>query len=740
MSPIGGSEIPIAKVPGGVSTVSASDIASTHSVVAQDFLAQHVPGITVSDLQGNGFQTDIQYRDFEASPVNGVAQGIAVYQNGVRINEAFGDVVNLDFLPEIAIENVTVMSGNPVFGLNALGGAISFDMKDGFNYHGTEIDVRGGSFGRIQESLQTGQQSGHVAAYVALENINDDGWRQFSPATINRMYADLGFKGDGSEFHVNFTGARNSYGVTAAAPEELLDLGWDRAYTSPQVTDNQMAMASANGSVKATPTTTISGVTYCRHFDQKHIDGNVADFADCTGDPGFLCADGGDGDHITTANGNAVTSSGFLGSLDRTSQDADSIGGSLQAADKSKLFGHSNQFLVGTSYDHGHVIYGASSEIGTFGPDFVVNGTGQIITGPEDLAPRNLTTTNDYFGVYFSDTFDVTSQLSVTAGGRYNYARVQIADPSDPSNVDLNSTNVYERFNPAAGATYKLLPGLSLYGGYSEANRAPTPAELACADPLNACLIESFLTSDPPLKQIVSHTWELGLRGDYGTPVDHFQWSAGLFRTSNTDDIVTQIANDGTRGYFVNATDTLRQGIEASVQYTTDRYRVYANYNYVDATFEKGYEQFSPNNPNAGTCIDPSETGCIEVLAGDHVPGIPAHKFKAGFDYWLTHKWKFGADVIATSAQYFYGDENNSNPQLAGYAKINLHSSYDITDHIQVYGLIDNLFDQHFGTYGTFFDTADATGASLGTINFTNPRTITPSELFAAYGGLKVKF
>ena len=92
--------------------------------------------------------------------------------------------------------------------------------------------------------------------FVAVEGIKDDGFRDFSEAEIKRMYADLGVKGDGKEFHLNFTGANNTVGVTAAAPEELLDLGWNRTFTSPQTTDNQMHMLSLNGSVKATPTLT----------------------------------------------------------------------------------------------------------------------------------------------------------------------------------------------------------------------------------------------------------------------------------------------------------------------------------------------------------------------------------------------------------------------------------------------------------------------------------------------------
>jgi len=587
-------------------------------------------------------------------------------------------------------------------------------------------------------------QSGNYAAYLALENINDDGWREFSPTTINRMFADLGVRGDGSEFHINFSGANNSYGITAAAPDELLDVGWDRTFTSPQVTDNQMAMVSVNGSVVVTPSTTIQGVAYYRHFKQKHIDGNIADFEPCDGDPTHICEEGED-DPIKNIHGNDILNpiagdpDGALGSIDGTSQDADSFGFSLQAVNKSKVFGLNNQFLIGTSFDHGHVSYNAQSEVGFFLPHFVVQGTGDIVGGDDD-GPRNLATINDYVGVYFTNTIDLTSDLALTVGGRWNYAAISLENLNDPTDPELNVTSIYQRFNPAAGLTYKLLPGLSVYGGYSEANRAPTPGESACADPTNPCLIESFLTSDPPLKQVVSHTWEAGFRGDYGSPRDHWQWNVGLFRTLNTNDIVTQIAENGTRGYFVNATDTLRQGVEAAMQYNTDRYRVYASYTFTDATFDKPYEAFSPNNPEAGECNEDDTDVCLQVHSGDRIPGVPQHLFKAGFDYWLTHKWKFGADLIAVSSQYFYGDENNSNRPLAGYAKVNLHTSYDVTDHIQIYGLIDNLFDAHFGTYGTFFDTEEASEASLGEIDFTNSRSITPSMPFAAYGGLKVKF
>ena len=95
-----GSTIPIAKYPGAVDRASATDIDRIKAPSAPELLQSAVPGAIISDAQGNSYQRDLQYRGFEASPVNGVAQGLAVYQNGVRINESFGDIVNWDFLPD----------------------------------------------------------------------------------------------------------------------------------------------------------------------------------------------------------------------------------------------------------------------------------------------------------------------------------------------------------------------------------------------------------------------------------------------------------------------------------------------------------------------------------------------------------------------------------------------------------------------------------------------------------------
>jgi iron complex outermembrane receptor protein len=725
-------------VPSAVTNVTDADIENEGTGSIQQTLQQKVPGIIVSDAAGNPLRSEVSYRGFDASPVAGRAQGLAVYQNGVRINEAFGDTVYWDVLPSNAIASMSVVSNNPSFGLNALGGAVSIAMKDGFTYQGGEVDVMFGSFGRKQLGVQAGASSGNVGAYFATEAIVDDGFRHFSDSEIKRFYGDLGFKGSFADVHLNLTAASNDFGVTTAAPIELLERSWSNTFTSPQNNDIEVLMPTISASVMATDTLSFSGVGYYRRLKNRVIDGNLTEIEDCAG--GILCIDDNGVDvPVTDLNGvdipDTVVDDDRLGSIERLATTSDSWGGAVEAQEKAKLFGLPNLFLAGLSYDRGRSRYQTISEIGEIQPQYVVTGSGVFVGGPLELAPRDLVTQNTYWGLYFSNALDVTDELTVTVGGRYNRATIKLSDQTTLF-PDLSATNVYERFNPMVGANYKLTPGVSLYGGYSESNRAPTPAELGCAEPEFPCLIESFLTDDPPLEQVVGRTGEIGLRGQGTNGPDRFTWSAGLFRTLASDDILPIIADN--RIFFVNGGNTLRQGVELSTTYETRKWSVYANYAFIDATLDK--------------CTNPDEDGlCAFLNAGDRLPGIPQHRFKAGFDYWLTSKWKFGADLVAASNQPLFQNDisheaaENGNPLpalLGGYARVDLHTSYDVTENFQVYGLVKNLFDQRYGLYGTYFDVQEVSpiDIAIGGGGLSDARTISPSLPFAAYGGVRVKF
>ena len=198
-SPLPGSEIAREKVPSNAHVMPAADFDHARAPDLLEAIGQRLPGVSLGNQSGNEFQRDVSYRGFSASPVIGTPQGLAVYQNGVRINEVFGDTVNWDFIPEIAISRLALVPNNPVYGLNALGGAISIQMKNGFTWRGSEVDVRVGSYGRIGVSAQAGGQNGDLAAYVAADALDDKGWRDYSPSRLRRLFADVGTRGDGGD-------------------------------------------------------------------------------------------------------------------------------------------------------------------------------------------------------------------------------------------------------------------------------------------------------------------------------------------------------------------------------------------------------------------------------------------------------------------------------------------------------------------------------------------------------------
>jgi iron complex outermembrane receptor protein len=380
-------------------------------------------------------------------------------------------------------------------------------MKNGFTYRGVEGEVTAGSFGRAGASVQAGGQVGNLSGYITADAIDDAGWRQDSPSQLRRLYADLGARGDQTEFHVTFTGASNSFGAAAATPVEMLSQNWSSIYTAPQTTENQLAFLTASASWKPTDTWTYQANVYYRAFRQSHVDGNGTDAQNngCP-DPAVLCFPNLDGtlSNLITTTGQTVPATGLLGSsvlgeIDRTWTSTNSFGGTAQVASSEEVFGHGNNFTIGLSVDRGLVQFSTTSELGTINANQfpLVQGVGLFIDQPSgDVAPVGLGAETLYTGLYTTDTFDVTSRLSVTAGGRFNFAQINLLDElgNDPL---LNGNHDYSRFNPTIGATYKLTPNVTLYGGYSEANRAPTPLELACSDPLRPCLIDNAWSATP---------------------------------------------------------------------------------------------------------------------------------------------------------------------------------------------------------------------------------------------------
>jgi iron complex outermembrane receptor protein len=725
------------KVPANVQSVLPPD-SKQGGPALTNRLDERLGSINLNANLDNPFQPDVQYRGFAASPVVGTPIGVAVYQNGVRINDPFGDFVSWDLIPEFAINRLDVIPTNPVYGLNALGGAVVIGMKNGFNFQGFEAQVSGGSFTRRQFTAEYGRQIGNIGAYAGVNAVYDSGFRRRSQSQVRQLYADVGGESDRGSLHLTFTGANNNLQGIGPTPIQLVDIDRRAVFVSPQTFLDTLAMTSVNGNFKATDALSFQTNFYYRGASRKSFAGNISEIEPCgAAIPNTLCF----GDSTTVlvdTSGNPVMNilNGLAaGQDDNATVESVGLGGSAQATYTAPLFGRDNHLVVGASLDHGNVDYTSVNIVSVIDPvSLVTTPLGPIISQPDgSLVPIRLETTNSYYGLYLSDTFNLTPELAVTLGGRYNLAMIRLIDKIGTA---LNGNNRFARFNPAVGAAYKFAPGLTGYVGYAEANRAPTPGEIGCSDPTRPCSLDLFVSADPPgLRQVVARTYEAGLRGRLTLGADEAEgrldWNLGLFRTDLEDDIIAVPSEIISTGFFKNIPGTRRQGIEAGIAYRDRQWRLAANYSLIDATFESAVELAAPTNPKA------DDEGEIHVRPGNRLPGIPRHRVKVNIDYAIDDRWTVGGSLLAISDQFFFGDEANLNPTLGGHAVVNLRSSYRLTDNFEIFALVQNLFDSKYATYGIY---GDPSRTSLpGVPNPTDPRFLSVAPPLAVYGGVRIK-
>jgi outer membrane receptor protein involved in Fe transport len=215
--------------------------------------------------------------------------------------------------------------------------------------------------------------------------------------------------------------------------------------------------------------------------------------------------------------------------------------------------------------------------------------------------------------------------------------------------------------------------------------------ELACASEDAPCNLPNAFLADPPLEQVVANALEAGLRGQWH---EHFEWHAGAFRVINRDDILFQATGGALSnvGFFQNIADTRRQGIEVGVQRTGGPLTWYLEYTLIEATFEDPFMESSPNHPDA---VD----GLIAVPRGADIPGVPRHQANVGADY-SASRWQFGFDLSWRDGVYLRGDEANLLARTRDYWVANVRAEFRMTDAVQFFARIENLFDQEYETFG----------------------------------------
>jgi iron complex outermembrane recepter protein len=723
--------IPLDKYPGNAQRVTSEEIRKGNQVNLPEQLFRNFGSVNMNGAQGNSWQNDLTYRGFLGGPLTGSPIGLSVYLDGMRFNDGFGDTINWDLIPHFALAGIDIIPGsNPLFGLNTLGGALSMRTKRGFDFPGLEFGASGGSWGRWGVAGEYGGSRGPFDGYLGFNVLSEEGWRDESPTDLRQLFAKVGYRTSQTDLELSYMYANNALTGNGLVPESTLAVDRSAVYTFPDKTKNLMHLGNLRGSRWLTDNLLLSGNTFYRYYTRQTLNGDAE----------VNCVDDATGSQVFTTNGRALhlglcqgSAVGFVdsvgnplaGTLQRDAEGVERItktrtqdwGATLQLQHRDKIFDRDNRFTVGVAYD-GHTTRFTQSEAPS---DFVRRGNsvGTIRTGPFET-DVNVETGQQNVGVYLADTFEILPQLGLTVAGRHQHVSISIRDRSG-DNPALNGDHNFDHVSPAVGFTYQPLHSLTTFFSFSEGFRAPTPAELTCADPDAPCRLPNAFVADPPLDPVVARTYEFGLRGK--VPLgDALRWSLAFFRTDLKDDILFIVAETGGAGFFQNVAKTRRQGIEAGLAGRWSRLAYFLNYAYIDATYRSNETLASLTDPNG-----------VRVQTGDHIPAIPAHNLKVGAEVEIVKDLFAGANVIYTSGSYLRGDDGNNQPKLDGYTTLNLAVRWAPIKHLELWGRVDNVTNAHYATTGALNFNAFASPIAV-------ERFVAPGAPIGGWVGARVRF
>jgi outer membrane receptor protein involved in Fe transport len=735
ITPLPGLGLARQQVPANVQTLDSVAASGTDSANLPDALNRRLGSVFVNDIQGNPFQPDLNFRGFTASPLLGTPQGLSVYLDGVRLNQPLGDVVSWDLIPRNAIASVSLMPGsNPLFGLNTLGGALSIRTKDGLHAAGTSLQVLAGNHSRQEIGFEHGD---HNAAgwhwYLTGNGFRESGWRAASPTRLGQLFGKLGWT-DGRSA-VSLSAALTPSRLTGNGLQEARLLAREHAsvYTSPDQTRNRAMLVNLAASHAVNDQLQLSGNAYYRKIRTGTLNGDLNDDSldQSVYQPGAaereaLAAAGYSGYPLggATAANTPFPSWRCIANVLLEDEPAEKCNGLLNRSDSRQanyglsgqgtfsgtLAGHRNQLTLGAAFDVSRVDFRQTAQFGYLNPDHSVTPVDFFADGSEiddddtpidarvDLLGHTRTA-----GLFATDTLDLGATLHLTLSGRYNRTTVRNRDRITPGGGpgSLDGDHRFSRFNPAIGATWDLAPTLNVYAGYNEGSRTPTAIELGCADPANPCKLPNAMAGDPPLHQVVTKTWEAGLR----ETLPHLRWNAGLFRAENVDDILFVADNAAGFGYFRNVGKTRRQGLELGLEGKGSAERALswsASYTWLDATFR------SAGLLNGAANSSADEDGNIALGPGDRMPLTPRHLFKARADWRITPSWSVEAGMLAVSGSTARGNENGRHEpdgiyflgsgRAAGYALFDLGTTWEAAPRLRFFAQVNNLFDRRYAT------------------------------------------
>lgn len=680
--------IPLGRVPYGIQILPGEEIREEASLTIADALVR-LPGVTAADQFGSPYQPDIRLRGFTVSPVVGLPQSLSVFVDGVRVNEPDASQVQFDLIPMDDIERLEVVRGPAgPFGRNTLAGALNVSTRRGSGPTSGELELGGGSFGRLDGRGTVSGSRGRFDYYLSGRYHDSDGWRQATDAELKQGFAKLGYREGGTDAWVSYTVADNeilqpgslprSWLEGGPVPERFADVEDPREinFTGGDFYKPELHFVNASLTQQLGGKLTLGVNAHGRLLDVDQFNANISE-------PDFR--------GITDIRSGGATAQMTL---------RPRAGGAI--------------FSAGGEYVRHDVdieIFELPSE---FFPDV------------DTTLTENVGTEEENAGVFAQVWWPTTERLALLGSLRFDHVHVPFLDFLNPAD---SGTNDFNELSGVLGLDYLVTDRAGVFASYGRGFRAPVILEITCSDPEDPCPLPFELGADPPIDAVTADSWSAGAR--YLS--EKLSFEGLLYWTEVYEDIFNVVLPPSTRGFFKNLEKTRRQGAELALSLLpVEELAVNAGLALTRATFrsnellasallgdedDEGSEEVAEDLREAGLAKldglagldggggddadgEDEEGGPTEVEPGDEFSLVPTVSATLGFDYDLG-EWSFSLDGILVGSQWLAGDESNVRPgdRLDPYLVIDAYAERSFGP-VTLFALLENALDAEYETYG----------------------------------------
>ncbi|AMK17576.1 MULTISPECIES: TonB-dependent siderophore receptor [Sphingobium] len=286
-----------------------------------------------------------------------------------------------------------------------------------------------------------------------------------------------------------------------------------------------------------------------------------------------------------------------------------------------------------------------SYSIDIFNPDY------NIIAPIPNATIQDSTEVQKAWGIYAQDQIEISEQLKVRFGGRYD-------DFSQNIDNRLGATNPasYTKFSPMAGLVFEPTRSLSFYASYGKGFRPNSGVDV----------------NNNPFAPEISESYEIGAK--FVTPDGRITSTLSLYKMKKSNVLTADLLT----GLSVAVGEAKSQGVEFDVNAKLPAgFELFATYAYTDAGWADDY-------PLAG------------VLKNDPLINIPKHQanillfknFSIG-----DHEAMLGAGVTHLSKRL---GQTAADFYLPSYTIAKVLGSFNITEQIKLSADVNNLFNKKY--------------------------------------------